>query len=65
MSSVKFAEILLSKEIAMVVTPGPNISETAHGKNPGEGFVRLALVPSIEECKDVAERIRTNLKKLI
>lgn len=57
LSSVSFAERLLDPKIAMVVTPGNMISEDVNGLNPGEGFVRLALVPSVEECKEAAERL--------
>ncbi len=61
-SSVEFAERLLDPKIAIVVTPGAWVSDEAHGVNPGEGFVRLSLVPSIEECHEVAQRIRKYLK---
>lgn len=57
MSSVEFAKILLKPEIALVVTPGEWISSEAGGTNPGENYIRLALVPTIEECKTAAERI--------
>lgn len=56
-TSVQFAEKLLDPKIAMVTTPGNWISTEAHGVNPGEGFVRLALVPTLEECELAAERI--------
>ncbi len=61
-TSVEFAERLLDPKIAIVVTPGAWVSDEAHGANPGEGFVRLSLVPSIEECHEVAQRIRKYLK---
>ncbi len=58
-SGVDLATRLLSPEIAVVTTPGEWISnETEGGLNPGEGFVRFALVPSIEETRQAAERIR-------
>ena len=58
-TSLSFAERLLDPGIAMVVTPGPWISEPTADGNPGEGYVRLALVPTIEQCESVAERIRS------
>lgn len=65
MSSVAFAEALLDPGIAVVATPGNWISqETAEG-NPGEGYVRLALVPTVEECKSAAQGIVSHLPKLI
>jgi LL-diaminopimelate aminotransferase len=60
-SSLDFSKKLLEKHIAVVTTPGSWISNEAHGVNPGEGFIRLALVPPIEKVKEAAERIK-NLK---
>jgi len=56
--SVDFAKKLLEKDTAIVTTPGNWISKEINGLNPGEGYVRFALVPSIKECKEAAERIR-------
>ena len=58
MSSVEFAKALLKEDVAVVCTPGPWISEEAHGINPGEGYVRFALVPVLEEVRQAAERIK-------
>ncbi len=56
---VDFATRLLDPEIAVVTTPGAWISNTTDsGLNPGEKFVRFALVPSVEDTEMVAERIR-------
>jgi LL-diaminopimelate aminotransferase len=57
-SSLEFAKKLLEKDIAVVTTPGNWLSQEAHGVNPGEGFVRLALVPDLERVKTAAERIK-------
>jgi LL-diaminopimelate aminotransferase len=58
MSSVQFATYLLDAKLAIVTTPGSWIAEpTASGENPGEGYVRLALVPSIEDTRRAAERL--------
>ncbi|MCR4314846.1 MAG: aminotransferase class I/II-fold pyridoxal phosphate-dependent enzyme [Planctomycetes bacterium] len=59
MTSVDFAKALLVPEVAIVTTPGEWLStkienEPDHGAN----FVRLALVPSIDECLAAAKRIR-------
>ena len=63
MSSEDFAKKLLTPKIAIVATPGSWISNvTENGENPGESFVRFALVPTITEVKEAAERIRQNLK---
>jgi len=61
-NSIEFAKRLLQKDIAIVATPGSLISSNANGMNPGESYVRLALVPSIEETKEAARRIMEHLK---
>ncbi|MBN1835658.1 MAG: aminotransferase class I/II-fold pyridoxal phosphate-dependent enzyme [Spirochaetales bacterium] len=58
MGSVEFATLLLEDKIAVVTTPGSWIAEpTADGENPGDGYVRLALVPSLERTREAAKRI--------
>ena len=61
-NSVNFAKKLLQKEIAIVTTPGAWISKKFNGVNPGENYVRFALVPNLEETKEAAERIKGHLK---
>ena len=56
-NSVDFSKRLLDKEVAVVTTPGNWLSHDAHGVNPGEGFVRFALVPELSKVKIAAERI--------
>ncbi|MFH1641433.1 MAG: aminotransferase class I/II-fold pyridoxal phosphate-dependent enzyme [Nanoarchaeota archaeon] len=58
MTSVDFAKKLLSKDTAIVTTPGAWISKEVEGINPGEEYVRFALVPTIADCKEAAEKIR-------
>lgn len=63
MTSEEFAKRLLAPEIAVVATPGAWISDkTENGENPGDGFVRFALVPTVAQVREAAERIRNNLK---
>jgi LL-diaminopimelate aminotransferase len=58
MSSVEFATRLLQENIAIVTTPGNWIAEsTPDGENAGEGYVRFALVPSLQDTRLAAERI--------
>ncbi len=58
-SSIDFAKLLLQPENAIVTTPGAWISDvTEGGLNPGEGYVRFALVPSIEQTEKADGRIR-------
>ncbi|MEK7156423.1 MAG: aminotransferase class I/II-fold pyridoxal phosphate-dependent enzyme [Patescibacteria group bacterium] len=57
-SDVAFAEKLLDPAIGIVVTPGSLISDTCEGGiNPGEGYVRFALVPSLAEIQEAAKRL--------
>jgi len=65
MGSIEFAKALLDPEIAVVATPGNWISEETMEGNPGEGYVRFALVPSVEECHAAAERVSNYLKKAL
>lgn len=65
MSDIEFAGKLLDPAVGIVVTPGSMISdpcETEAGVvNPGEGYVRFALMPTMEEMGEVFGRLQ-NLK---
>ncbi|MBL8469149.1 succinyldiaminopimelate transaminase [Methyloversatilis discipulorum] len=52
----EFARRLLA-EYNVAVLPGSYLARTAHGINPGAGFVRIALVAPAGECIEAAERI--------
>jgi len=39
------------------VLPGSYLSRTVDGMNPGKGFVRIALVASLDEAAEAARRI--------
>jgi len=43
---------------AVTVLPGSFLSREAHGANPGAGFVRIALVSTVEETVEAGERMR-------
>lgn len=62
MTDVEFATKLLDPEIGIVVTPGSLISDECeyNGKkiNPGAGYVRFALMPSMEEIKEAVEKMK-------
>ena len=58
MSAEEFAKRLLDPAIGLVTTPGTWISSARGADDPGEGHVRLALVPTMEECEEAARRIR-------
>lgn len=62
-TSEEFAKKLLAPEIGVIATPGSLISDTTvDGINPGEGFVRFALVPTVAKVREAAERIKKHLK---
>jgi N-succinyldiaminopimelate aminotransferase len=52
----KFARALF-KETHVTVLPGRYLARDAHGRNPGHGYVRIALVPPVADCVDAAQRI--------
>ena len=41
----------------VTVLPGQYLAREAHGLNPGRGYVRIALVPELDECLEAAGRI--------
>ncbi len=43
----------------VIVLPGSFLSRTAAGINPGENYVRMALVAPIEDCIEAAARIKS------
>ncbi len=47
----------LNADYNVTVLPGSFLARTAHGTNPGEGFVRIALVADVDECVEGARRI--------
>lgn len=55
-SDTSFAKQLY-RECNVTVLPGSLLAREAHGMNPGAGFIRIALVASLEECVEAAKRI--------
>ena len=63
-NSVEFAKQLLNKELAIVVTPGAWISDVdKDGFNPGDNYVRFALVPPLPKVKEAVKRIKNFYSK--
>jgi N-succinyldiaminopimelate aminotransferase len=58
-----FAQQLFAQQ-HVTVLPGSYLSRTVDGINPGKNRVRLALVASVEECIEAAERIKTFVQSL-
>lgn len=62
MTDMEFAEALLHPNIAAVTVPGSALCMRPEHHPDGCPFVRLALVPSFEDCEKVAAAIRNDLR---
>lgn len=62
-SSINDTELALKlyRECHITVLPGSFLARTAHGTNPGENFIRMALVAPHEECVEAARRMQHSL----
>lgn len=56
LSDTEFAQRLYA-EYNVTVLPGSYLAREAHGVNPGQGRVRMALVAEVDECLEAAQRI--------
>ena len=54
----------LLAEAAVLTLPGSFLSRDAHGQNPGQGRIRIALVPPANQCVEAAERMHRVFAKL-
>lgn len=54
----------LYRDYNVTVLPGSFLAREARGTNPGEHFVRIALVAPLAECLDAAQRIREFVNKI-
>jgi N-succinyldiaminopimelate aminotransferase len=59
-----FAQALY-RDYNVTVLPGSYLARTAQGINPGENFVRLALVANMDETAEAAQRIADFSHKLL
>lgn len=50
--------VQLYRDFNITVLPGSFLAREAHGINPGQNFIRLALVASLEECVEAAKRMQ-------
>jgi N-succinyldiaminopimelate aminotransferase len=50
--------VQLYHQLNITVLPGSYLARDAHGINPGKGFIRMALVASLDECVEAAQRIQ-------
>lgn len=56
MSDTELA-LTLYRECNITVLPGSFLAREAHGINPGQNFIRMALVASLDECVEAAKRM--------
>ena len=59
----EFARRLFAEE-HVTVLPGRYLGREAHGENPGENRVRMALVAELADCQEAANRINKLLDRL-
>ena len=59
----EFARRLFAEE-HVTVLPGRYLGREAHGCNPGENRVRMALVAELADCREAAGRISRLLDRL-
>jgi N-succinyldiaminopimelate aminotransferase len=57
----RFARELFERQ-HVTTLPGSYISRDGVAGNPGRGHVRISLVPTVQECVEAAERIRTYMR---
>ncbi len=63
MSDTDFAKQLYA-EFNVTVLPGSYLARHAHGINPGQNRIRMALVAGVDECVEAAQRLVTFAKQL-
>jgi len=62
-NDIEFAKRLYEK-YNVTVLPGSYLAREAHGINPGQNRIRMALVAEVEECFEAAQRIVAFCKEL-
>ena len=62
LSDTEYAKRLYA-EYNVTVLPGSYLAREAHGVNPGQGRIRMALVAEVDECLEAARRIVEFTKK--
>jgi N-succinyldiaminopimelate aminotransferase len=62
-ADTSFAQYL-HRDYNVTVLPGSFLARDAHGINPGENFIRIALVAELSETLEAAHRIAEFIRKL-
>ncbi len=63
LSDTEYARRLYA-EYNVTVLPGSYLAREAHGVNPGQNRIRMALVAEVDECVEAAKRIVEFTRKL-
>lgn len=63
MDGEDFTKRLYEQENVLVL-PGSYLSRDSGGINPGDGYIRLALVDTVEQCREAAQRLRHFIETL-
>jgi N-succinyldiaminopimelate aminotransferase len=63
LDDASFAKALLA-QYNVTVLPGSYLAREANGINPGDNFIRMALVATTQECVEAAQRIVEFVKSL-
>lgn len=58
-----FTQELFRKQ-NITIMPGSFLSREVNGINPGRNYVRIALVSSLEECKEALNRMKNTIQQL-
>ena len=56
-ADTQFAKQLFG-QYNVTVVPGSYLAREAHGVNPGQNFIRVALVAPVDECLEAAQRLK-------
>lgn len=54
----------LYRDYNVTVLPGSFLAREAHGVNPGQNFIRIALVPELSETLEAMQRMADFIKKM-
>lgn len=54
----------LYRDYNVIVLPGSYLGREAHGSNPGENFIRIALVAPLTECSQAMQRIKACISQI-
>jgi N-succinyldiaminopimelate aminotransferase len=54
----------LYQEYSVTALPGTYLGRVVNGRNPGKGYLRMALVASVDDCLEAAQRVVALTEKI-